>query len=631
MNSRMLRSAIVALCCLPLLPAQGAAQGAAQGSALRAAQGSALRAASGARQPTFVRIEGADGQPVAHATVTFAGGKLHLGSEVAPDDVLQVAGDARGRAQAKLLPDCCYVAWAIGPDSSAAGCVRAEVTGWFAAGAVVTLRCGPPEPVRRLPLQGLEAWSQPLHFVASTRRPGVAVELARDGDAVTLPPGPWLAIEAQDAAGVPLWAFTDLSGPLRLPPPQVVPVRVLDERGQPLAAVPLRHRIARRPLWPLDGFGGVVEDRWRELGATDADGRCTITVPYPSDPLGKPHAAELVLFAAPADRPAVAGGIYQNALFGSDRRVRPTPGEPRPNELVFVCREPLPLLGNAGPVPPGTVAHLSAVCKLFLDQDQYHQDSRSFTAAIAPDGGFVFHDVPAELHACRLSLLPPPSSPVAMPLLPAQPGRDLPELLTARSSGPLADGVADIALQVLEPSGGPARGCIGHLVPISERSERSVLARDALVRVPLDARGAAELRLLPGRWALLVLGELGYAAELLTVASGAEPRRLTMLPLLQMPLELRDAAGRPIAGARLVLRRSATRGTNEPLQTLLHGLRNQQRSRWAELRSDGEGRLVVPIVPVDGLVQHACLRWDGGETAEFVLAERAEPLLLRPQ
>jgi hypothetical protein len=68
-------------------------------------------------RPTFALVKDAKGEPLAGATVTFAGCLPHVGVEYGPADVQHVESDERGRARARLRADLCYVAWATGPAS----------------------------------------------------------------------------------------------------------------------------------------------------------------------------------------------------------------------------------------------------------------------------------------------------------------------------------------------------------------------------------------------------------------------------------------------------------------------------------------------------------------------------------
>lgn len=93
-----------------------------------------------------------------------------------------------------------------------------------------------------------------------------------------------------------------------------------------------------------------------------------------------------------------------------------------------------------------------------------------------------------------------------------------------------------------------------------------------------------------------------------------------MKPHERMRVELLDEAGNAIAGAKVVPRGTTMRGTGDPLQAMLQGMRGQVAQLWTDLRTDGNGRIEIPFVPVDGVAQRLALEWDGGRSAEFVLA-----------
>jgi len=585
----------------------------------------------GQRRPTFARAETAAGAPLAGAVVTFAGRVPHLGVDVADKDIVQVATDVRGRAQAKLLPGLCYTAWVAGPAAADGRVAVSSPHAWFSAGALVSLRTGEPEAPRRLQLRGLDAWSSrgPLQFHLLFMSPGPELPLAIENGELLVPPGPLAAIEVRTAQGEPLWHALGADGVFVVPPPRRVRVQVVDDNGVPLASALLRHRVGRLVPWRLDNFGGVVEDRWRDLGRTGADGRTEVEVPYAGDPLREQQHGDLVLFAAVAGRPAVAGGVFQRGLYRNDHLVTASAGPI--DELQFVCRPVPPLSGNIGPVPAGSFVNLAAVCKFFVETTSFRHDARSFTAPVAADGSFTFTDLPAELHSARLSLVSGGEAfdgPMSMPMFQTLPGRELPALVAgAAGPGLIGEAVADLRLVVTDAGGGPARGTVAFVAPAEPRG---VLLRDSVVRVPLDQGGAATLRLCPGAWVVMAATDSGYVAEQLALTAGGHGRQLRMQPMRQLRVELRDDQGRPIAGAQLQSRGTTTRGSDDPLQSMLQGLRNQQRGLWASLRTDAEGRVVIPFVPIDGVVQKMELHWAGRRSEEFVLNAAEDGLLVRP-
>lgn len=582
-------------------------------------------AEAGVRRPTFVRVESADGRPLAGATVVFAGGLPHLG-DAGERDLQQVATDARGRAQAKLRPGLCYVAWATSPAAAHGATATTPVHGWFGAGALLTLRCAAPAAPRRVRLQGESAWAKhgPLRFVLLTSWPGTVVELVPEADGgLLVPPGPVHRLEVQTAAGRPLWhAAVGADEVLAIPPPRGLRVRVVDERGAPLAGAAMRHRVGRVPPWRLDGFGGVSEDRWRELGATGDDGTCTVEVPYAAEPLVDQKHGELLLFACVPGRQQVAGGVFNNVLYQDDRKAAAVAN----GELRFTCRPAEPLRGVVPAMPAGSFVHLAAVCKIYHERTSYSHDPRSFVAPVAADGTFVFDGLPAELHGSRLSLVPPLDARRPVPWFPAVGGRELPAMVAGDGRPASAEAFADLSLRVLEPGGGPALGLCAVVAPAAQQG---VLLRDSAIRFPLDARGEAALRLPPGKWLVLAAGAAGWTAQLHDLAAGVSTATAAMQPLAVMRVELRNDLGQAIAGAGVVSRGTTTRGNSDPLRTMLQTLRWQSTPVWQSLRTDGDGRVAIPFVPVDGMTQQLELRWDGGGSEQFELQPTDDWLLVR--
>ncbi len=579
----------------------------------------------GVRRPTFARVEDKDGQPLAGAVVTFAGCVPHLGSEGGPRDLHEVLADARGRAQCKLLPGLCYVAWAVGPAGPGGERAVSAVQGWFGAGAMFPLRCSEPRRPTLLRVHGADAWQAqgPLRFVGRSCDPGPELALALDAEGrLEVPVGPARTIEVQTADGVPLLHADAAVGELVIPAPRPIRVRATDENGAPLAGAAVRLRVGRIEAWRQDDLGAVVQDRWRALGNTDAQGIAEVVVPYAVDPLQESR-GNLALFVGTDERPSVAGGVLNGELYLNDARARR--GEAK--ELLFVCKRVPPLAGSLGRVPKGTVVHLAAVCKLFTERTSYRHDARSYTAAVAADGSFAFADVPAELHACRLAIVPPDGTASAWPLFPTMRGRELPAEVQ-RGAVATAEAYGDLELQMLDASGGPARGLV---VYVTQKLASGVLVRDGTVRVPLDARGAAALRLLPGAWVLTAWNETGYAARLLDVKTGSANESVAMQTLPVMQLELRDAAGKPIRGARVIPRGTTTRGTGDPLQSVLQSLRSVWISRWSALATDEQGRVAIPFVPVEGVSQKVGLVWAGGQTDELVVEANGDWRLLGPK
>ncbi|MBL8754335.1 MAG: hypothetical protein JNK15_13620 [Planctomycetes bacterium] len=580
------------------------------------------RAPEPERRPTFVRVESASGDTVAGAVVTFAGCLPHLGVEVGPRDVQQVATDARGRAQAKLSTEACYAVWAVGPANERGERAATPAHGWIGAGRVLTLRLGDPTAPRRVRWSGAEAWAAvgPLRCFAMTSAPGTEVELAPDVDGMmTLPHDPVVVLEVRTARGEPLWTLP-VGDTVAIPPPARVPVRVTDDSGAALPGAIVRHRVGRLSPWRFDGLGSVGLDRWRELGRADADGKCEVTVPYLGNPLQDPNGGDLLLFAGAAGRSAVAGGIFRKAPLQDDRKLAKFGGD----VLEFRVPSVSPLAGTVGPAHAGATVHLAAVCKMWFERSSYQHDPRSFTTTVGGDGSFVFADVPEELHSCRLSLVRADGSVQGLPIVPAMQGRIIPPEFAEGGTG--VDGFADVVVACADPAGAKTAGVVMVLVP-AERP--GVLLRDASMRVVTGARGSRTLRLALGKWMLFASNDSGWAAQVVDVGAATSTIDLGMQPMQSMRVLLRDPGGSPVAGASVNVGGSTVRGSNDPLQSLLQSLRSHWANAWAQLRTDANGQLVIAFVPVEGVLQKLRLTAPSGATTEeFVLEPNADGLVL---
>ena len=586
----------------------------------------ALLACSAAAQqlrPTFCEVVDEAGAAVAGAEVTLVGGRPELSADLQDVHVVEVATGKRGRALARLRPGLCYVAWARGPTVQGQR-ASARVVGYFAAGAMVKLRCSAPAPIQTCRVSGADAWSDGarLRYVAMTAIPGTERELDISADGSFEAPGaPFDCFEVRTPDGQPLWSAR-MAARLELPPPQRVQVRAVDERGRPLAGAEVSYRMTRPWSWRVDGLRSVGQDRMRELGVTDAEGRCDVIVPYAGDPLQAPG-EDLLLFVTAGDRPPVASGVWGGRYYVSGHKVDKVEG----GELRFDCPAVAPLRGAVPGAPRGTVAQLSAVCKLHLQRNSYLHDARVFTAEVQPDGSFAFADVPDELHSCRLAFRPPAGSDWQPPVYPPEQQRALPVDVLQRLESEAPIDFEEVDLQVLDATSGPARGAVA-LLASAERS--GVLLRDSLLRVPLDERGHARLRLLPGSWVVVVVTRDGFGGEPLEVGAAGGTFEMQLQPLASTRVTLLDERGAPVAGARVRSRGTSTRGTSDPVRSTLQGLRVTTQMQWDALQTDEQGRVVIPFVPVEGVTQRVELRWDGGCSGELEL-EPDEELTARPR
>ncbi|MFK7739703.1 MAG: hypothetical protein AB8H80_05215 [Planctomycetota bacterium] len=626
------------------------------GGVLAAALGILLVGASAwaqaPRRPTFARVFDSSGAPAVGAQVTMVGCRPDLVRELQDVDVVRVLAGRRGRVIAKLQPGLCYVAWAEEAEGAAPPSrlpTASPVLGWFAAGAMLDLRLEPVLGSLRVRVAGLDAWQEHLRAAATaagaaadvspklsvhamTSQPGVAkeLELNEDGEVVRPPPA-YRLLEVRLPDGSPLWSVQlwQRAEEIRVPPPIRLKVRVVDAQQQPLAEAQLLHRVTRLPGFDVDSLRASGEARNRVCGQTDADGRCELVVPSDGEVFGEGR-TDLLLFAQAGDRPAVAGGRWRSNFYQNDQCIPKFDAE----ELLFVCPKVEPLRGVLPGLPAGSKVQLSATCKLYMqDRGGYLHDPRHFLAEVAANGEFSFEHVPESLHSCRLLVGPSTALPPvdeghttwSAPIFPSERDRKLPEVLGAQAGEPPELG--RFTVSVTEPAGTPARGGVA-IVASAER--QGVLMRNSMVRVPLDERGAATLRLPVGAWVVVAITSGGFGGRAFEIEGAAAELSLEMAPFAISRVTVVDRRGEPVAGARLISRGRQLRGTDSPLPSILQGLQRSSFVSWTNLRSDDKGVIAVPFVFVDGADERFLLQWaDGGKSSDAFILSADEPLVVR--
>lgn len=585
-----------------------------------AAAGVAQRPPAERREPTFVNVVGADRAALPFAAVTFVGCVPEF--DGGPIDRVEAVADARGRVTVKLRADLCYAAWAVGQGAAAGespgAAAVSSVEGFFAAGAMLELRCDEVLEPRRVRIEGLEAWQAHGPFALSVLGWNRAADFevpVVDG-VFTLPPSPLckpvqigvLCLELRDGAGAPLLWSQGLDDPLVVPPPQTVELVAVDEHDKPLAGVTMRQRVGQLQPWRLDGYGGATRNRFRELGRTDAQGRLRVLVPYAEPPLASPGVGELLFFADAPGRAQVVGGVRQRAIYVQDRRVSEWQGD----ALQFKLVKCAPLAGKWRPVPAGTIAQLQTVAKLWSSDNGFMHDHRSWAVPVDPSGAFSFAGVPLDLNSARVSLWHPQGSLLA-PLVPAESARRLPATF---APGEAAAPLTEVSVQVRDAHGGPARGGVLQVGP-GNRSGTQL--RYSIARVPLDTAGTARMLVPPGPIALLAATAHGFVGQLLVVPERSIDCELQLQPFARMPVRLLDAADRPVADATARVMRASMRGSSDPVQGLILGMESHVRWRMSQLRTGADGRLSIPFVPCEGISLHVALRCEQGTTPSFEL------------
>ena len=124
-----------------------------------------------------------------------------------------------------------------------------------------------------------------------------------------------------------------------------------------------------------------------------------------------------------------------------------------------------------------------------------------------------------------------------------------------------------------------------------------------------------------------MLTDTGFCGASFDLDVTSSEASVALQPLANMTVTLTDQADQPVVGARVHPRGTKTRGTSDPVGSILQGLGRTARRQWQRLRTDQNGRVVIPFVPVEGVQDRVDLRWDGGRSEEFLLEAGAKLLL----
>lgn len=226
------------------------------------------------RSPLFATVVDADGLPLEEAEVTC----VHSPGEAEgwPLDVVRARTDARGRARCELLPGLLYTAWAVGAEGRAVTAPRSLI----AAGRVVELRACVEHAPRSVALSGVAAWREAgavgvLWFPDQREHASVALPLP-DGDVVEVPASCWArgALALADGRGRPMVATALDPGSCEaaaFDPPVEIQVRTVSSPTRPVAGCDVTCRVAGLGNWwafPGAGNSGLI----RSVGKTDEDG-----------------------------------------------------------------------------------------------------------------------------------------------------------------------------------------------------------------------------------------------------------------------------------------------------------------------------------------------------------------------
>lgn len=561
------------------------------------------------RRAALGRVLDADGRPIAGAAVTLVRSEA-CAIGLVDADLVRATSDASGWFKAELLLGALYDGWAIGPERDG-GAACGPVLRAIAAGATRELRCGAVAAPTVLQVEGVEAWGvgAPLacELYPDERSPlALPLPLPADGK-VPVPPLPdarhALALRSADGELLYWHSFGTGAPALRLPPPVAVPVQAVDEQGTPVAGARIAMRVAQVMMpTPFDVFGVAQRSLWRELGRTGADGKACVQVPLDGDPF---QGGKTLVLRASADGCADSHSGWMNGPFRDGQRLD---DDAKVERVEFVLH---PAYGGRGrllaaadrPIA-GARLRLAAISKVARDGGWTHLP-RVFDLRTDEAGFYAVPQLPVDAYDFEVLLATPaeltqplaggrkPVRPALAPLLPLQPGHAaaLPEVDLRQT--------VEVAVRVLDPTSGPARGAIGVVYSLGEQAR--YVPGGLHPTFAVDPAGRVDLRLWPGRWLCCCLGDAGFAsAEIDTGVADAGKLELQLQPFASRRCRVVGAGGAPVVGARAEPAARGHQGSGGFAADLLARLRDAVDGHLlAEARSDADGMLLLRVLAGD--------------------------------
>lgn len=578
-------------------------------------------------QPIAGRVLTAEGKPAAAASVTLAFND-DLARRLLPRQTLQTTTDASGRFRIDVTPGLTWTGWAMATTDRDTIAVS-RVSEGLAPGVRCDLVLDQTARARVVTVAHAAAWHRqigPLTLQVSPWAENLAVTelpLPANGE-LRLPPLPGerhhVAIVDRHGAVLHATQIAADATTVPLPPPMPVPVRVVDPDGRPVADAEILHEVKRCEV----PFGTFPRPAWyrrfRHGATTDRDGMATVLVPSEKSPFQHPEIALFLLARKDGFAESMSGwdgARLENSVAGAAEAER----------LRFVLVKALPCRGRVVGAPPGTLVQIVAEATLQHEDMRAHWE-RAWTVPVAADGSFVCADVPAEARIGHVAVARPSAAdqvglPGSTVWCPEPTAREL-----------TIDRHRDRALLLFATlaNGDPAAGARVLALPLLEPADAVVGWAD---RGSADAGGRLTLSLGSGDWLVWIGTDAEAGWFLVNEDDPGRTERARLEPLAVMRGKVLDAAGKPVAGARLGLVSCHSQG--EAAKSTLDRVLDQVAFWYAEARAhrvqtDGRGEFALPFLrrPALGLVAQA---WrEGQATADFALIDgtAVDPIAIRP-
>lgn len=478
------------------------------------------------RVATAGRVLDREGKPVVGATVTFVGSVPPLWDRFEPADHVEAVSDANGRFVVRLLEWGDYSAWAAG---------SATVDGHRMVSAFRGVRPATGFEISvtekrargRLVVTGLAAWQgvEDVHVEVALATNSVhrqRVELV--AGAADLPPRPiglnWMVFFVNASGGIVHAELIRKKGDeieMAMPPPGKIPVRVVDDAGNPVANAMIRGDSCT-DLWgprPASPTGTRPVREWRVLGTTDANGEAVVTMARPTNSLL--YRAGVLMASQPGYR-ASLGGWYTGVIVDGARPAKKPVGVV-PFTLTKVDRWGGRVIGKDGQPLAGVPLQLTGRVLIKLGPQSRTFFPLNLRAKTAADGSYSFDGLPDGIGNCLLHVGVDEQIAATRMRAPALLAIDFGKRLIVDFRK-----LHTVEITVKDPSGEPARSARLLLVPLP-MDGRQIDPSTYTLR--LDQLGRASVPVQVGRWQVVAIDRGGFVTDILDV-DGRESLALRM-------------------------------------------------------------------------------------------------------
>ncbi|MCA3006749.1 MAG: carboxypeptidase regulatory-like domain-containing protein [Phycisphaerales bacterium] len=572
-----------------------------------------------ARKPLVGAVVDAAGNPVAGAVVQLT----VPGRDGAPPlDALDATTDERGRFRVQALPCTRYEAWAAGP-ADADGVQMVSEVAALVVGQPASLAVRWKGGVGSIEVAGLDAWQARAPFSVRTtvagRTADAPVAAKAGGHAASIGTRPRDGADAALFDRDGRFVFGNriaarANERLRVPPPFEIPLKVVDEKGQPIAGA----RIVQLPRGDGMWVGPMTKALQLksspeptagplELGVTGADGVLKALFASRGTPLkgDRSFGDDLRLCALAPDRAPSYGGADYAGVYDDGKAVD---GE-ECKALTFTLRQASPLRVRVvdGPRPlAGVAVTLRSAVDIESGQGWSREWADSRRAQTDADGRVALPSPPpfGERTTLRLELegalgssdgqLPFPARPVLLaPILRDPVAKDAEVVIDLAT-------FATVSFAVRDESGGPGRGAQVLVVPVSD----DVSVDDAAVMAP-DAAGRLAVRVAPGDWIAVACTQDGFVMTSFYAGHAAEVA-LPVAPFPRMRARIVDGDGKPVSGARFIVQKTSftPARVDAEVEQAMQEIRWDLAQHWnntllMRAKSDDAGVLLAPFLPSD--------------------------------